>query len=428
MQSVCIPEYARKKIPHIDSSIDIPYLRKTCFGTDSKNPPFEVLELKDGKVEIRNTSYGGVIQLEDLRIEFSTKVKTNLFYMLSFLKDEDCFRYDPEVVIDLKEGQSFFDILGKMFLNELEEISRIGFYKKYVKKEEDVSFLKGKLKVKKQIQNNIHNRLKFFCAYDDLTYDNLENQIILRATTLLVPLIRVNETIRKNLIRYSHLLRGSISLIAVRPEDCDKVQYSKLNEHYETAIKFAKIILQYYFIRSTSFGESKGFNFIVNMNRVYEDFITEVVEDLVKNDPTFSGFVLEKQERFSSLVKERKIVTRPDILLRKIDTDEHVLILDAKYKRQDNNADYFQVIAYALALPNTKVCCLVYPSDENLESQRLTLDAGMFTKERGDILLRCERVDLHFDEDATFSGYVANVKGQLKTILQSALSESGVAA
>jgi 5-methylcytosine-specific restriction endonuclease McrBC regulatory subunit McrC len=135
MQTVCIPEYAREKIPHFDSNVDIEYLKKSCFGTDTKNPPFEVLELKDGKVEIRNTSYAGVIQLGEFRIEFSTKVKTNLFYMLSFLKDEGCFRYDPDKVIDLKEGQSFFDILGKMFLNELEKISRVGFYKKYVKKE-----------------------------------------------------------------------------------------------------------------------------------------------------------------------------------------------------------------------------------------------------------------------------------------------------
>ena len=72
-------------------------------------------------------------------------------------------------------------------LNELNEICRIGLYKNYVKKEENLSFLKGKLISKRQLNNELKKLPKFSCSYQDLTYDNLENQILLRATTLLIP-------------------------------------------------------------------------------------------------------------------------------------------------------------------------------------------------------------------------------------------------
>ena len=105
---------------------DIAYLQRECFKATAENPPYKIRKLRDNKVEIENTSYSGVIQLDKIRIHFSTKVKANLFYMLSFLKDEQSFLYDPEVVIDIKEGANFFDILGRLFLNELEEIFKKG--------------------------------------------------------------------------------------------------------------------------------------------------------------------------------------------------------------------------------------------------------------------------------------------------------------
>jgi len=222
MEFAYIPEYSQKEVKGFHSDIDKPYLGK-IFKTESNNPPFRILELKGGKVDVINTSYAGIIQLQDLRLEFSTKVKTNLFYMLSYLKNENYFIYDSEKIIDLKEGQSFFDVLGKLYLNELIKIDKFGFYKKYVNKEENLSFLKGNMIINRHIQNNIHQKFKIYCGYDDLTYDNLENQIVLRAATLLSQLIRFNATTKRNLCRYTQMMRENISLVAIRPEECNKL-------------------------------------------------------------------------------------------------------------------------------------------------------------------------------------------------------------
>src|SRR5665648_760125 len=120
---------------------DLDYLEKS-FRSEQSNS-FTINWTKNGNVQIRNTSYAGIIQLENIRIHFSTKVKTNLFYMLSFLKSEDNFVFDPFKAIEIEGGGSFFDILARLFLNELEEIINHGLLKKYVVREENLDYLKA---------------------------------------------------------------------------------------------------------------------------------------------------------------------------------------------------------------------------------------------------------------------------------------------
>jgi 5-methylcytosine-specific restriction enzyme subunit McrC len=415
---IIIDEYRSATIPGL-SDRDVSYLKKPCFIRDEKHKPYEILQLADNKSQIRNTSYAGLIQLENERIHFSTKVKANLFYMLSLLKDEDAFCYDSEMLIEIKEGKSFFDILGRLFLNELEHIFKKGFYKKYVHREESIEFLRGKLLVGKQIQNDIRKNVKFVCSYSNLTFDNIENQIILRATDLLIPLIRFNENIRSDLLRFSHLLREEVTLRKVVPEDCNKVQFSRLNDYYRPIIQFSRAILQNYFIRSTSVGESMGFNFIVNMNKVYEDFVTELIEEVVEEEG--GDYALERQERYDSLVRERRIIIRPDVILRKKNTDQCPYIIDAKYKKQESNSDYFQVIAYALAIPSVTDCYLIYPQDEDIDILPLTIDTRRFGHSRGDITLHTIKIDLLLSEDYDFQLYITKMKQQLKRKLNAVI-------
>ena len=274
---VKIKEYKKETISAGLTDGDLAYLDKTFLN--KLNKPFEISWTEDGKPIIENTSYAGIIQLENTRIHFSTKVKANLFYMLSFLRSEKNFVFDPLKVIEIKEGGNFFDILGKLFLNELEEIIKFGLLKKYIERNDNLNYLKGKLLFNQQIQLNLLIQPKFYCRYYDLTYDNLENQIILRAINLLIPMIRFNEELKFKLIKLERILREDISLNPeISQRNCDFVSYNRLNKHYKPIIDFSKLIFEENFIRSVHKGKSKGFNFIVNMWQVYEDFITEMIE------------------------------------------------------------------------------------------------------------------------------------------------------
>ena len=413
-----IPEYSSSVVGTLDDA-DWDYLEKPCFKHGNKKP-YNIFKNRKNEDCIKNTSYSGVIQLEKIRIHFSTKVKTNLFYMLSFLKSEKDFLFDSEISIELKEGNNFFDVIGRLFLNELEEIIKIGLLKKYVTEHENVGFLKGKLSIKGQIQNHIHNTPKLSCIYGDLTVNNLENQIVLKALNLLIPMIRFNESLKNDLTRYEYILKDFVELGAISQSDCDKIHFNRLNDHYSAIIQFSRLILEENFIKSVHKGESRGFNFVVNMNKVYEDFITEMVKEVVEKD--FTNYEVASQYRFDNLVKEKqRLITVPDIILKQKDAESYPLIIDAKYKKEDKNADYYQVIAYSLAIPEVKACCLIYPQTEKDIEKELTLRRNITNSEKGEVKLYASTVDLDMDDNLEFSYFIEGIKTQIREIIKNCL-------
>ena len=414
-----IEENSEREIDFELSSGDEEYLTSETFNR-GKRRNIEVFYNREGKARVRVGPYAGIVQLSNKRIHFSTKVDTRLFFMLSYLKSEDEFLYDPNTPIEIREGANFFDIIGRLFLNHLIEIMRRGLLKKYVRKKENMRFLKGKILVRDQIRENLIDRSKFFCEYEDLTFDNLENRIILSALSSLISLIRFSKSIKTDLRRFETILKDFISLANANPQECNLVRFNRINQYYEEIIKLSRLILEERFIRSIQKGESRGFNFIVNMNRVYEDFITEIAEEIIKEEPEFSEYSIEKQPRFNELVKERTIITKPDIVIKK-GRKAYPFIVDTKYKREDSNVDYYQVIAYSLALRNSKACCLIYPESEksSISKQPLTLIRDLTSEIPDEVKLVAKTVDLYLSDerDLTYAKYISVTKGQIKRIL-----------
>jgi len=412
-----IREYKKVVINQFNYPVDDVYLNETFLSKQPKS--FEINWSHEHKANIENTSYAGIIQLRDVRIHFSTKVKTNLFYMMCFLKSEKNFVFDPNRIIEIEEGGNFFDVLGRLFFNEVQEIIDHGLLKKYVKREENLKYLKGKLLLQQQINQNILLKPKFYCRYHDLTCDNVENQILLRAINLLIPMIRFNEELKYELLRLENYLKEEVSLnLGITQRDCESIQYDRVNQHYKTSIDFSRLIFEENFIRSVNKGVSKGFNFIVNMWQVYEDFVTEMIEEVIREDPSFSEYVVVTQGQFKTLVKEKNIITKPDIVIKKKNTDEYPLIIDAKYKGYEANADFYQVIAYSLAIPTSKKCCLLYPKDpEQDKHKEFTVYRDVLRDEQKVIKLYTETICLFDQTDEDFKHFIIRIKKQIKELL-----------
>lgn len=417
---VKVEEYKESIIPELTED-DLLYLKKSFLTKLPKS--FKINWNKEGQAKIENTSYAGIIQLDNTRVHFSTKVKANLFYMLSFLKSEENFVFDPFKIIEIKEGGNFFDILGRLFLNELEEIVNQGLLKKYVKREENLNYLKGKLLFNEQIKQNLLLKPKFYCRYHDLTCDNLENQIILRATNLLIPMIRFNEVLKYDLIKLERCLKEEVSLnLELSQRDCDFVTFDRLNQHYKSIIDFSRLIFEEHFIRAVQKGKSKGFNFIVNMWQVYEDFVTEMIKEVVRDDPIFSDYTVVSQLSFNTLVKEKRIITKPDIILKNKKKGDYPLIIDAKYKRYESNADFYQMIAYSLAIPQSKKCCLIYPESENNGNNEYTVVRNLLDEGSGTVKLYTKSISLFEKENEDFKSFIKRVKEeQVRPVLKDLL-------
>ena len=416
---ITVREYSDRELDFELSLKDQKYLESEFFNR-GRRKNIEVFFNRQHKPIIRVGPYAGIIQLTKKRIHFSAKVDVRLFYMLSFLKSEKEFLYDPKTPIEIREGMNFFDVLGRFFLNCIHDILKKGLLKKYVRKTENLRFLKGKILIKGQIKKNLVNRSRFFCEYEDLTFDNLENRIILSALHSLISLIRFNDRIRNELRKFEAILKDFISLERISPADCNLVRFNRINQHYEDIMDLSRLILEERFIRSIHKGESRGFNFIANMNKVYEDFLTEIIEEVIGQDAEFEEFEIERQPKFNKLVEERTLVTKPDIVIRRGEKT-YPFIVDTKYKREDSNADYYQVIAYSLAIRGSRACCLIYPKSEKskISIEPLTLIRDLTSDKSGKVKLFAKTIDLYQLEDGlpSYEDYVAGIKSQVKKIL-----------
>ena len=100
----------------------------------------------------------------------------NVYYMLAYafqeLKQshfEDIAKEDFDQIMDL-----FAEILFKGVSMQLKQ----GLYKEYVERHESLSVLRGHLDINSTLKNKTQRKNQLVCDYDELSEDNLFNQII----------------------------------------------------------------------------------------------------------------------------------------------------------------------------------------------------------------------------------------------------------
>lgn len=415
-----IPEYKSVEVDNIDYE-DWNYLEtKFNFNKDRSKPKIYDRKTKKGtKTIIENTSYAGIIQLKNVRLYFSTKVNTHLFYILNFLRPENekdgkrkNFIFDADKLIEMEKGFNFYDVIGRLLSNELENITEIGLFKMFIKRHDNRTFLKGKLDIKGQIDNEIRNRLKFSCIYNDLTLNNKLNQIVLKATNSIIPMIKHNKNVIKDLKYYEYIMKEIIDPANVSADDCDDIRFNELNDYYSEIIKLSKVILNESFIKSYYKGDSIGFNFIINMNKACQDFFEAMITNVVKK--YFPELVVVPQKDIRSVIIGSR--EKPDLVLKDRNTESIRLVFEFKYKPKDASSDHRQVTIYGLAVPEREACCLLYPKT-NKDIEDVKFFRTDITKPGGEVPIYIRTVDLYMEENLDFGEFIKNIEIQIKNII-----------
>ena len=108
----------------------------------------------------------------------------NIYYMLSYafqiLKQSN---YDEVASEKFDNAQDLFAaILSKGIGQQLKQ----GLYREYVTKNENLSVMRGKLDMPNTIRNRIQRKQKLACEFDELSENNLFNQILKTAIRYLL--------------------------------------------------------------------------------------------------------------------------------------------------------------------------------------------------------------------------------------------------
>lgn len=320
-----------------------------------------------GKV-LQAQNYVGAIQTKDgTTIEILPKIKNAttekskdiLIKMLKTLKNSP---FKNLSVANLKSSKiPLFEIFISMFLEELTVLVRNGIKSDYISKEENLKFLKGKLKISEQIKYNTIHKERFFVQYEEFISNRVENRLIKTTLQFLYNKSKLNKNQQR--IREFLFVFDEIEISHNIKTDFSKIKLNRQMKDYEQVLLWCKT-----FLFENSFSPYKGndiaFALLFDMNLLFESF----VYSYLKKSSNFQD--IKSQDRTHHLAYENGIGRfrlKPDIVINggKIiaDTKWKILSEDKAYNGvlQD---DMYQLYAYGTKYDNCEKIYLIYPFDE----------------------------------------------------------------
>ncbi|MCR5101731.1 MAG: 5-methylcytosine-specific restriction endonuclease system specificity protein McrC [Butyrivibrio sp.] len=257
----------------------------------------------------------------------------NIYYMLTYafqvLRQSN---YDDISVEDFENIHDMFAaILGKGVAQQLKH----GLYREYVNVSDNLSTLRGKLDVSGTIKNKLQHRQKLFCGFDELSENNLMNQVIKTTMTLLIKHGNV-KTENKSVLKKDLLFFDSVDYIEPSEIKWDRVQYQRNNQSYKMLLNICRLVIDGLLL-STENGMNKMATFLDDqrMSHLYEKFILEYFRyhhpELRANPDQVKWDLDDDNDMWLP-----NMIT--DITLKS--QDGRVLILDAKYYGQQMQSNY----------------------------------------------------------------------------------------
>jgi 5-methylcytosine-specific restriction enzyme subunit McrC len=331
--------------------------------------PLSISYTRDGRVSLRTGSHVGVLTLPSgTQIEISPKESvTRLLWTLQYAFDTPVDSMSFET--DFATASSFFDAIGILFWNELRAVLNKGLHRGYVRTQAVEEHVRGRIDVQRQLQRSGPQPTDFTVEYDKFTPDTVLNQAVLAAARVLVPLVRDPE-LAGRLRHQEQRLRQFTTVTSVSVEAVNRIELSRLNEHYEMLLDLTKTVLSREFFEDIKSGENRALALFVNMNDIFERIVERSFRAAAKK---LSGLKVEGQASIQDIVEGPHAVSmRPDVVVRR-DDETPLTVVDAKWKSGSaSSGDVYQLTSYILALETTGA--LVYPGNTKDDGQESIVD------------------------------------------------------
>lgn len=257
----------------------------------------------------------------------------NIYYMLTYafqiLRQSN---YDDIAAEDFENIHDMFAaILGKGVAQQLKH----GLYREYVNKSDNLTTLRGKLDIPRTVKNKLQHKQKLYCDFDELSENNLMNQVI--KTTMMLLLKQKNVKLdNKSVLKKDLLFFDSVDYIEPAMIKWDRIRYQRNNQSYRMLLNICRLIIDGLLL-STEEGTIKMATFLDDqrMSHLYEKFILEYFRfhhpELRANPDQVQWNLDDDNDMWLP-----NMIT--DITLKS--RDGRVLIIDAKYYGQQMQSNY----------------------------------------------------------------------------------------
>ncbi len=288
-----------------------------------------VIELPNIVIEIYPKLDKRLIEEERVRDEeIAGSVMSDLLWILDVSGHLGISEID---VAGLKETPSnFYDVFALLMAKHLLAELNLGIPHKYVSVSDDIRMVRGKIFILDQITRNLNRSDVISCEWDEFSSDIPLNQLLKCSCSFLQS--RVSD---------SGVAKVLIDCISQYDSICDVSPQSALNgvmghrwdrtsERFRPAFDLAKRLLQG-IGHSLSSADASTFVFLLDMNKVFEDYVKALLEAYFKVG-------IETQKHVGWLFPELdkgKVQQRADYLW--CSKDDVFWVGDAKYKHLSKN-------------------------------------------------------------------------------------------
>ncbi|MCB0960862.1 MAG: hypothetical protein KDB04_15245 [Acidimicrobiales bacterium] len=281
----------------------------------------------------------GTISVPGARVLIKPKVDAaNLFHLLG-VSSTIVTRLDAS--FSYARQPDLVESLGALFAEMVEQALAKGIVRRYVQVSDDLQTIRGRVSIQGQVRRG-GLPLPVTCTFDEHTADIGLNRIVKAAVVALAPLTS-SARIRARLAT----LAGRLEEVGpLRPKDlAEEVAFTRLDRHMEAVERLGRLILDGSSLRDDVGGVGASV-FLVDMNRLFEEFIEERLRAELRHQLEVTG------QRRVGLDDERRVGMRPDLVFSKARLP--VFVGDAKYKLTTSglgrDRDYYQLLAYCTSL------------------------------------------------------------------------------
>ncbi|MEG4861852.1 MULTISPECIES: McrC family protein [unclassified Microcoleus] len=295
---------------------------------------------------------GNIPITPDFHIAIRPKVPiNNLFGMLEYAYNLK-IKF-PQGQIQCQSLKQIYERLANILAQKILERCRKGLYRDYLSKTERLAYIRGRVDLRSALQKPWDVKLK--CHYHEQTGDIEDNQILAWTLFMIGRSGVCGESVSSTVRKAFHALQGFVTLKHFKSSACVDRTYHRLNQDYQLLHALCR-----FFLDNTGPSHEKGdremLPFLIDMANLYEQFVAEWLK---ANTPT--GFFVNKKH---TVTHDQNYSDKIDLILRDIETNEILYVLDTKYKNPDQvaSSDRHQIVAYANAV-NCKNAILIYPQD-----------------------------------------------------------------
>ena len=275
----------------------------------------------------------------------------NVYYMLAYAFQELKQKNYEEI-----KGEPFeeiHDLFAEILIRAISFQLKQGLYRQYVHRQESMYSVRGKINIAGSIKHRTRQSNMLTCEYDELSEDNIYNQIVVTTSRILIRHPKVKDN-RKAQLKKLMLFFSNVQEIDARIIHWNMLRFDRNNKHYRMILYICYFILDNMLL-STDEGKYKIREFSdEHMCRLFEKFVLEYYKrhhpELKANAGQVSWNTNEEASSFSFLP-----IMQTDIMLSK---GERTLIIDTKYYSQITQKHYdkstihshnqYQIFAYVM--------------------------------------------------------------------------------